>query len=102
MNEAAYQRIIDGVYLERNELVALLASLYPAGIRKTNIPGWEPEWQNCVYIDLPTGQVSWHYHNREISLFEHLPPYEREYDGHSTEEKYARIWQLAFELRARK
>ncbi len=38
-------------------------------------PGWP-----VVYIDLPTGQVSWH-----------IPEYAGEYDGHTTEHKYNRI-----------
>lgn len=85
----------DGAYRERNQLVALLASVFPAGIKRTEIEGWSPEWHGCVYIDLPNGQASWHYHDSEAHLFAHLPPYAGEYDGHTTEEKYARIGQLA-------
>lgn len=33
-----------------------------------------------VYIELPTGQVSWH-----------MPPHPRDWDGHPTDEKYRRI-----------
>ena len=39
----------------------------------------EPEWP-VAYIDLPTGQVSWH-----------MPQFAQPYDGHTTEEKYQRI-----------
>lgn len=39
----------------------------------------EPDWP-VVYIELPTGQVSWH-----------MPAHPREWDGHTTEQKYARI-----------
>lgn len=39
----------------------------------------EPRYP-VVYIELPTGQVSWH-----------VPEYARPWDGHSTEEKYKRI-----------
>jgi hypothetical protein len=39
----------------------------------------EPEWP-VVYIELPTGQVSWH-----------MPQHPVPYDGHTTEEKYRRI-----------
>lgn len=81
----------DQAYEERNHLVAALARLYPAGLKRTAIDGWEPEWNGCVYIDLPTGQVSWHYHDREAHLFEGLPPYTGEWDGHTTEEKYRRL-----------
>jgi len=104
---ARCNKIIDGyeeehkqtnsAYTERNRLVALIASLYPSGIKKTDIPGWDEEWHGCVYIDLPTGQASWHYHDSEAWMFRHLPRYEGEWDGHTTEEKYDRV--AALELR---
>ena len=83
----------DATYLERNQVVALLARLFPSGIRRTDIVEWDEEWHGCVYIGLPTGQVSWHYHDSHAYLFAHLPPYDGEYDGHTTEEKYERVWQ---------
>lgn len=86
----------DATYLERNRLVALLAAIYPSGIARTDIPGWEPEWHGCVYIDLPSGQASWHYHDSHAHLFAHLPPYSKPWDGHTTEEKYQRVADLAF------
>lgn len=69
-----------GDYETRNAYVmmALLAAHwldYPSGIR---IDPKEPEWP-CAFIELPTGQVSWH-----------LPQHPVEWDGHSTEEKYDR------------
>jgi hypothetical protein len=81
----------DAAYLERNQLVALLSKIFPAGKRKTAIEGWSEDWHGCVYIDLPTGQASWHYHDSQAHLFEHLPEYQGEYDGHTTEQKYQRI-----------
>lgn len=81
----------DAVYLERNQVVAALASIFSSGITRTNIPGWDPEWHGCVYIDLPQGQVSWHYHDREAHLFAHLPPYIKPWDGHTAEQKYRRL-----------
>lgn len=47
----------------------------PAGFR--NDPS-EPDWP-VAYIELPTGQVSWH-----------LPQHPTAWDGHSTATKYAR------------
>lgn len=84
----------DAVYVERNKLVALLARIYPSGIKRTAIEGWDPEWHSCVYIDLPTGQVSFHYHDRQAALFDRLPDYQGEWDGHSTRDKYERIMWL--------
>jgi len=81
----------DGAYTERNRLVALLACLFPSGVKRTAIPGWDEAWHGCVYIDLPTGQASWHFHDSEKHLFAHLPPYDGEWDGHTTEEKYERL-----------
>lgn len=78
-------------YLERNQVVAALVRLYPSGLARTDIPGWEPEWHGCVYIDLPTGQVSWHFHDSQAYLFDGLPPYTKPWDGHDTPEKYRRL-----------
>jgi hypothetical protein len=81
----------DDVYLERNKLVAALAKLFPSGLSRTAIEGWSDDWHGCVYIDLPTGQVSWHYHDSQAGLFEGLPLYSKPWDGHTTEEKYRRL-----------
>ena len=81
----------DAVYTERNKIVAVLAAMFPSGIARTDILGWEPEWHGCVYIDFPTGQVSWHYHDRDAHLFAHLPAYVKGWDGHTTDEKYERL-----------
>jgi hypothetical protein len=87
---------LDSVYWERNKLVRFLAHVFPSGIAKTEIPGWDPAWHNCVYIDTPAGQLSWHYHDREAHLFAGLPPYQKPWDGHSTQEKYLRLEKLIY------
>lgn len=89
----------DGAYLERNKCVALLASLAKAngwkvGRCKTAIEGWSEDWHGCVRIELPTGQVSWHYHDSQADLFAFLPEMEMEWDGHDTEEKYRRVLEM--------
>lgn len=81
----------DGAYLERNQVVQALSKCFPAGVARTAIEGWSEDWHGCVYIDLPTGQVSWHFHDSQANLFEHLPPYTKPWDGHTTEEKYERL-----------
>jgi hypothetical protein len=81
----------DAAYLERNQVVAALAKCLPSGVARTAIDGWSEDWHGCVYIDLPTGQVSWHYHDSQAHLFEGLPAYTKPWDGHSTEEKYRRV-----------
>lgn len=87
---------LDAAYLERNRVVAALARLVVAnggraGLRKTTIDGWDPAWHSCCWIDLPTGQASWHFHDREAHLFAGLPDYDGDWDGHSTPEKYERL-----------
>lgn len=88
------EKTIDEVYKERNICVAALAVMalklgLKVGIKKTEIEGWDPCWLNCVYIEIPYhGQVSWHYHDRETILFNGLPEFVDEYDGHTTEDKY--------------
>jgi len=86
----------DGAYLERNRCVALIARMaiatgHTAGIARTAIEGWSEDWHGCVYVDLPTGQTSWHYHDSQAHLFAGLPAYTRAWDGHDTPEKYRRV-----------
>lgn len=85
----------DQAYEERNKLVALLASMFPSGRTKTSIAGWGKAWHNCVYIDFPWGQASWHYHDSQAWMFNHLPPYKGKWDGHTTDEKYDAIMEQA-------
>jgi hypothetical protein len=85
----------DDAYEERNQVVAALARLFPSGLARTNIPGWSADWHGCVYIDLPTGQVSWHYHDSHSAFFAGLPPYAGSWDGHDTPQKYRRLAALS-------
>jgi hypothetical protein len=90
----------DGAYLERNQCVAGLAALaitfgWKAGTARTAIEGWSEDWHGCVYIDLPTGQVSWHFHDSQAHLFSFLPAYDGKWDGHDTPQKYKRLSALA-------
>lgn len=84
----------DAAYLERNQVVAALAQCFPSGTRTTAIDGWSDDWHGCVYIDLPTGQASWHFHDSQAHLFNGLPEYTSPWDGHTTEDKYARLSRL--------
>jgi len=83
-------------YTERNLCVALIAQYamwfgHTVGIRQHEGDEWEDEWRNVLFIDLPTGQVSWHLHESDLVNFPGLPPYTKEWDGHTTEEKYERV-----------
>lgn len=82
-------------YAERNRLVAALSKLFPASLERHEGENWEDDWRWVVYIDLPTGQASWHIHDSELELFQHLERNTgRKWDGHSPEEKYKRLEQL--------
>lgn len=85
----------NGAYSERNKLVAALCKLFPSSIEQHEGEDWENGW-NVVYIDLPTGQVSWHIHDSELPLFAHVARRQgRKWDGHSTEVKYERLAALS-------
>ena len=80
----------NGAYTERDMLVAALSKLLPARLGPNDQP--EPGWTWIVFIDGPTGQLSWHIHDSELSWFDHLDRVEYgQWDGHSTVEKYARL-----------
>lgn len=87
----------DAAYSERNKLVALLSALYPSSRERhpETDTTWEDDWRWIIFIDLPTGQASWHIHDSELYLFEHVPYNQgRVWDGHTTEQKYQRVADL--------
>jgi Lar family restriction alleviation protein len=86
----------NGAYSERDRLVSALSKHYPASLeRHPENEEWEDDWRWIVYIDLPTGQASWHIHDSELPLFDHLPRLQgRKWDGHTAEEKYERVSKL--------
>ncbi|MFE2710642.1 hypothetical protein ACFXKI_01275 [Streptomyces mirabilis] len=80
---------MDDVYRERAHLVAHLAALFPSTIGYHDAEA--PEWA-VVVVDLPTGQASWHVAPDDMDLFKAVPRSEiNTWDGHTTEEKYARL-----------
>lgn len=85
----------NGAYSERNKLVAALSKFFPASIEKHVGENWDDDWRNVIFIDLPTGQASWHIHDSELFMFTHLKSSGRTWDGHSTDEKYHRLAALA-------
>lgn len=93
----------DGAYRERAQLLALLASLHPSVIAPAPDVD-EPDWQ-ILYLRIDDRQASWHIAPRDADLFvhvEHVPADDRraQWDGHTTEEKYAHIGQVAARLYA--
>lgn len=88
------KRAKDGAYAERNKLVCLLSKIFPASIEDhLMLEGqeWDEDWRKVIFIELPTGQCTWHIHKSEEPMFSHLFPAGRKWDGHTTETKYKRI-----------
>lgn len=88
------ERQKNGAYSERNQLVAALSKMFPASLERhpEEDKAWDDDWRWIVFIDLPTGQASWHIHDSELAMFDHLPRHiGRTWDGHTTDEKYARL-----------
>jgi len=85
----------DNAYRERDLLVCALSKLFRShlGRHPDDDTEWENDWRWIVFIDLPTGQASWHIHDSELHLFEHLTHHigPSSWDGHTTEEKYNRL-----------
>lgn len=108
---------LDVVYRERTFVVAALARTmfrHPEIIGgdawlSRHVGPWEDDWRWIVCIDLgEPGIVTWHIHDSELTLFRFLDAYEAGevdeegnqrtapeyvYDGHSTADKYRRIWE---------
>lgn len=108
-----YRKERDAAYTERNQLVAALARILPKTLahREWAIPkdapaiawlaehdptdaGWDPGWRTIVFIEGPTGQLSWHLHDSDVPLFDGLPRGPNSWDGHTTPEKYERVARL--------
>ena len=99
----------DQAYKERDMVLALAASAIDAlasqrvvrawlGRHQENDPNWEDDWRNVVFIQLPTGQLSWHIHDSELPWFAGLPREGQAWDGHTTEEKYQRLLQFVMDI----
>jgi hypothetical protein len=86
-------------YWERNQLVAALSKFFPASLERhpESDKDWDNDWRWVVYIDAPTGQLTWHIHDSHLGMFDHLPRLKgRIWDGHSTPQKYDRLRNLIY------
>ena len=83
-------------YFERNQLIALLAKIYPSYLAKhpASDKEWEKDWRNIVFIITPQGQASWHIHDSELVFFKHLSYENENWDGHTNYRKYKRLEQI--------
>jgi hypothetical protein len=90
MSDNLTMAALDEVYAERNAVAlgfATLAALVGCKVGTVTDPS-EPDWP-VLMIDTPQGQVSWHFKADELPA--EIPPYEGEWDGHDTPEKYTRL-----------
>lgn len=83
----------DAAYVERDRLVCALSKLFPSWIGRhdNRDTTWDDEWRWIVFVQLPTGQASWHVHDSEIGWFAHCATKGDAWDGHTTPEKYERL-----------
>lgn len=110
--DAGHVKSIDEVFSERNQLVkALFKALHSLGVdvgyRVDDSEEWLvwtiPEQEHGMIKlapDVP-GQMGWHIHRDEINPEEldWMREIETEYDGHTTEDKHARLHGLVKSLR---
>ncbi len=84
------------LYTERALLIRALAKALPSLSTQYGLK-LDPErtdsdpWRYVFFIDLPTGQVSWHIHINDLVLLEDIPTYRGTWDGHSDSEKIDRL-----------
>lgn len=85
------------LYAERSAILAALARAAAAVGHDAYFATdpEEPDWP-VLFIELPTGQVSWHFHPDDLALYASDIPWAPEqsdeiWDGHGTEEKYRRL-----------
>jgi len=87
------KEMLTEVYADRNRVVQLAAMLaeklgYRVGLR---VDPDEPDWP-VLFLDLPTGQISWHLSPGDAYPVWDL--YEGEWDGHTNEDKAERIYRF--------
>ena len=77
-------------YREVNELASALASLFPSWV---GVDPSEPDWP-VLYVQLPTGQVSWHIGKDDADLIEGIAREGSAWEGHTREDRSARLQAL--------
>ena len=82
-----YESKPDEAYLDRNLCVQVMTRMaqklgYNVGVKENG------DWP-ILYIDLPTGQVSWHISKTDIAGI--FPEYLKGWDGHDVEIKRMRL-----------
>lgn len=83
----------NSAYTERNQLVSYLSKQYHSHLCRhpDEDKEWEAKWRWIVCIHGPTGQMTWHIHDKELKNFRHLRVHKDHWDGHTNDEKYKRL-----------
>lgn len=83
----------DGVYKERNQLLAFISKVRPSSLERHIGKDWEDDWRWIVFINIDGKALSWHIHDSELDMFNHLVRDAKIYkwDGHTNEEKYQHL-----------
>lgn len=100
----------DNAYWERNQLVAALSKVLPSFLSRhpDDDKDWDDDWRNIVVMTLPANlnkdfigaekvcdyQLTWHIHDHDLPMFDHLRFNDYWWDGHTTQEKYRRLRSL--------
>lgn len=91
-----FDNLLKRLYTERTLLIRALAKALPTLSTKYGL-AWDKArtdtdpWRYVFFIDLPTGQVSWHIHINDLMLLEDIPAYKGTWDGHTDAEKTERL-----------
>lgn len=88
-----FQNAKNTAYRQRNEAALGMARMamalgMPVGVLEDKTRAGFPY---LLYIDLPTGQVSWHFMAMDRDLLSPFQKYEREWDGHDDDERSRRL-----------
>lgn len=87
------QSVADNAYSERNRLAGLLAALLRASSHIGRTDEATPDYSVAI-VGTPFGQASWHIPDRDLAFFDGIEASGDEsstYDGHTTDEKHARL-----------
>lgn len=85
--------VVEALYSERAQCVLAFARAARATGCRIGFavdPDAGPTWP-VLFVDLPTGQVSWHFTPADRSRADDVGEYSGAWDGHTTEQKYERL-----------
>jgi hypothetical protein len=93
----------DSAYRERAQLLALLATMADDAVLAPALDIDDEDGWHLLFLNDAGRQMSWHIAPRDVELFRHLERVDvadprAQWDGHTTDEKYAHIADWTAEL----